>query len=108
MVSGMNKSKSQRGYAMALVLLLLLLISVFGARKLLMTKESVRKGHDQLRLTQGGRHNLQNALAAVAVGLDVGIPFADIARGLAASQGVGRRLESHGEHGGVLVNPYDD
>lgn len=57
----------------------------------------------ELRLTQGGRHNLQNALAAVAVGLDVGIPFADIARGLAASQGVGRRLESHGEHGGVLV-----
>ena len=56
-----------------------------------------------LELQLAGRHNLRNALAAVAVGLDVGLPFADIAGGLASSQGVGRRLESHGEHGGVLV-----
>ena len=56
-----------------------------------------------LELSLGGRHNLQNALAAVAVGLDVGLSFADIARGLQASAGVGRRLESHGQHGEVLV-----
>ena len=31
-----------------------------------------------------GRHNLQNALAAVAVGLELGVPFAQIAAGLAA------------------------
>jgi len=65
----------------------------------------VRDGKDlgPVTLSMPGRHNLLNALAAVAVGLDVGIPFAKIAEGLAACQGVGRRCESHGEHDGVLV-----
>jgi UDP-N-acetylmuramate--alanine ligase len=56
-----------------------------------------------LRLPMGGRHNLQNALAAVAVALELGVPFEAIAKGLGDCQGVGRRLENHGEHGGVLV-----
>ncbi len=56
-----------------------------------------------LRLKLRGRHNLQNALAAVAVGLELEIPFARIAAGLEASRGVGRRCEEYGEHGGVLV-----
>ena len=56
-----------------------------------------------LRLKLRGRHNLQNALAAVAVGLELDIPFARIAAGLEGSQGVGRRCEEYGEHGGVLV-----
>ncbi|MBK8166491.1 MAG: UDP-N-acetylmuramate--L-alanine ligase [bacterium] len=56
-----------------------------------------------LRLRLRGRHNLQNALAAVAVGLELDIPFARIAAGLEGSHGVGRRCEEYGEHGGVLV-----
>ncbi len=56
-----------------------------------------------LRLKLRGRHNLQNALAAVAVGLELEIPFARIAQGLEGSTGVGRRCEEYGEHGGVLV-----
>ena len=56
-----------------------------------------------IRLQLRGRHNLQNALAAVAVGLELGVPFEQITRGLAESRGVGRRCEEHGEHGGVLV-----
>jgi UDP-N-acetylmuramate--alanine ligase len=56
-----------------------------------------------IRLKLRGRHNLQNALAAVAVGLELGVPFPQIAAGLAASLGVGRRCEEYGEHGGVLV-----
>ncbi|MBM4130604.1 UDP-N-acetylmuramate--L-alanine ligase, partial [bacterium] len=56
-----------------------------------------------LRLRLRGRHNLQNALAAVAVGLELEIPFARIAAGLEDSRGVGRRCEEYGEHGGVLV-----
>ena len=56
-----------------------------------------------VRLRLRGRHNLQNALAAVAVGLELGVPFDRIAAGLEASLGVGRRCEEHGEHGGVLV-----
>ncbi len=56
-----------------------------------------------IRLQLLGRHNLQNALAAVAVGLELEVPFDEIAAGLAASRGVGRRCEELGEHGGVLV-----
>lgn len=56
-----------------------------------------------IRLLMRGEHNLLNALAAVAVGLELGLEFKDIAAGLADSQGVGRRLESHGEPDGVLV-----
>jgi len=57
----------------------------------------------EIRIALRGVHNLRNALAAVAVGLELGVDFADIAAGLGASQGVGRRLEEHGEHDGVLV-----
>jgi len=56
-----------------------------------------------IRMMLRGQHNLQNALAAIAVGLELGVPFEQIAAGLAATQGVGRRCEEHGEHGGVLV-----
>jgi len=63
-------------------------------------------GDDELgpvRMMLRGRHNLQNALAAVAVGLELGVPFAEIAGGLDATEGVGRRCEELGSHGGVLV-----
>jgi len=57
----------------------------------------------RLQLQLAGRHNLANALAAVTVGMELGIPFGQIARALAGFAGVGRRYEDHGEHGGVLV-----
>ena len=50
-----------------------------------------------------GRHNLLNALAAVAVGTDLGLPFQRIADALGQFQGAERRFQSHGEAGGVLV-----
>jgi len=50
-----------------------------------------------------GRHNLQNALAAVAVGLELDVPFSRIAAALDAFRGAERRFQSHGEAGGVLV-----
>lgn len=50
-----------------------------------------------------GRHNLQNALAAVAVGLDLGVPFDRIASALAEFRGAERRFEDHGEARGVRV-----
>lgn len=56
-----------------------------------------------IRMMLRGEHNLQNALAAIAVGLELGVSFEQIVAGLAATQGVGRRCEEHGEHGGVLV-----
>jgi UDP-N-acetylmuramate--alanine ligase len=50
-----------------------------------------------------GRHNLRNALAAVAVGVDLGLEPSVVAAGLREFGGVGRRCEDHGEHGGVRV-----
>ena len=57
----------------------------------------------RLRLPQAGRHNLRNALAAVAVARELGVEFERAAAALASFGGVGRRCESRGEHGGVLV-----
>jgi len=56
-----------------------------------------------LELVVPGRHNLQNALAAVAVADRLGIPFSDVASALADFHGAERRFERHGEAGGVLV-----
>ncbi|HEU5320960.1 MAG TPA: UDP-N-acetylmuramate--L-alanine ligase, partial [Methylomirabilota bacterium] len=50
-----------------------------------------------------GRHNVLNALAAIAVGLDLEIPFATIAKGLAAFAGVQRRFQVRGSAAGVTV-----
>src|SRR5262249_14182552 len=57
----------------------------------------------RLELHVPGRHNLQNALAAVAVGTELGLPFDRIAGGLADFHGAERRFEVRGEPGGVLV-----
>jgi len=56
-----------------------------------------------LRLAVPGTHNVQNALAAVAVGLDLGVPFEGIRAGLEAFTGVDRRFQVRGEAQGVLV-----
>jgi UDP-N-acetylmuramate--alanine ligase len=56
-----------------------------------------------LTLQVPGRHNLQNALGAVAVGLELALPFDAIARGLEAFRGVERRFDVRGEPNGILV-----
>ncbi len=50
-----------------------------------------------------GLHNVQNALAAIAVGLELDIPFEKIASGLARFTGVQRRFQPIGEAAGVMV-----
>ena len=55
------------------------------------------------RLQLPGRHNVANALAAIAVGRELSIPFETIARALEAFTGVVRRFEMKGEREGVLV-----
>ena len=56
-----------------------------------------------LELTVPGRHNLQNALAAVAVGERVGLDFSRVAEALAGFHGAERRFERHGEVNGILI-----
>ncbi len=50
-----------------------------------------------------GVHNLQNALAAVAVGLELGVPFVKIASALAEFKGAERRYQVRGAARGVTV-----
>jgi UDP-N-acetylmuramate--alanine ligase len=57
----------------------------------------------EVRLRLPGRHNVANALAAVAVGRELLVPFETIARALASFTGVVRRFERKGERAGVLV-----
>ena len=58
-------------------------------------------------LRMPGKHNVANALAAVAVGLELDIPFASISEGIAEFTGISRRLEVRGEVEGVLfVDDY--
>ena len=46
----------------------------------------------EIRLAMRGRHNLRNALAAVAVGLELGVPFPRIAAGVARPSAHGQAM----------------
>ena len=59
----------------------------------------VREGAADLdvQLNLPGRHNVQNALAAIAVAGELGVADAAIAKALAEFHGVGRRFQRYGE-----------
>jgi UDP-N-acetylmuramate--alanine ligase len=57
----------------------------------------------QLQLAIPGRHNVLNALAAVAMSRELGIAWSDISRALVGFYGAERRFQQHGEAGGVIV-----
>jgi UDP-N-acetylmuramate--alanine ligase len=46
----------------------------------------------RVKLGMPGRHNVENALAAIAVGLELGVPFADLQTALDGFTGVDRRF----------------
>jgi len=50
-----------------------------------------------------GIHNVYNAMASIAVGIEIGIPFDIIKHALEALQGVQRRLEIKGETKGITI-----
>jgi UDP-N-acetylmuramate--alanine ligase len=60
----------------------------------------------EVHLPVPGKHNIYNSLAAIAVGLELEIPFGTIAKALAGYSGTQRRFQKKGEERGVLV--YDD
>ena len=62
-----------------------------------------RKILENVTLSQPGRHNILNALAAIGVALQAGISPEHCAEGLAGFSGVGRRFEFKGEKMGVTV-----
>jgi len=68
----------------------------------------VTRGEDQrvipnIRLPMYGQHNMLNSLAAMAVGLEMGIDDDVLVRGLAEFAGVKRRFTRTGEANGVTV-----
>ena len=68
----------------------------------------VRHGQDlgQISLQVPGKHNVQNSLGAIAVALELGVPFDRIRTGIERFAGVYRRWEKKGEANGIAV--YDD
>ncbi|MBI3902329.1 MAG: UDP-N-acetylmuramate--L-alanine ligase [Nitrosomonadales bacterium] len=59
-------------------------------------------------LNLAGLHNVQNALAAIAVGLEVGVAEDAIVAALAEFEGVGRRMQRYGEipvSGSATISP---
>ena len=85
-------------------------ISHDGAR---MRFRAERRGARALdvMLNLPGRHNVLNALAAIAVADEVGVPEAGLLKALAEFHGVGRRFQNHGElalEGGGRFTLIDD
>jgi UDP-N-acetylmuramate--alanine ligase len=73
-----------------------------------MSVTAIVKGRDRaalgtLTLAVPGRHNLLNALAAVAVGMELGLSFDRVAAGLKDFRGAERRFDVRGEPNGILV-----
>ncbi|MCK5099140.1 MAG: UDP-N-acetylmuramate--L-alanine ligase, partial [Desulfobacteraceae bacterium] len=57
----------------------------------------------EIKLNLAGRHNISNALASIATGLELDIDFKIIKKALEKIEGVKRRLEIKGEKNGILV-----
>jgi UDP-N-acetylmuramate--alanine ligase len=67
---------------------------------------SVWRGTDvigEMILRVPGVHNVYNALAAIAVGFELEVPFEKIAEGLYSFTGAGRRFQAKGEVNNILV-----
>lgn len=65
----------------------------------------VKEGEElgDINLQAPGEHNVKNALAAVAVGLELDIDFDDIKSGLERFEGVFRRFQKKTEQDGIMV-----
>ena len=58
---------------------------------------------ETIRLPMMGRHNVQNALAAIAIAVEMEVPDETIRKALAGFSGVKRRFTRTGEANGVVV-----
>ena len=69
------------------------------------TFEAARDGKKlgTVKLSVPGRFNIQNALAAISVGLELKVPFKALAAGLARFHGAQRRFEIKGTYKGATV-----
>ncbi len=66
-------------------------------------RDGSRRTIEAIRLPMPGRHNVQNALAAIAVAIELGIADDRIVDGFERFEGVKRRFTRVGEVGGAIV-----
>jgi UDP-N-acetylmuramate--alanine ligase len=66
-------------------------------------RDGTTRSIEDIVLPMAGRHNVQNALAAIAVAIELGLDDATIQKGFAAFGGVKRRFTEVGETGGVTI-----
>ena len=79
-------------------------LEAFGSRcTVTHLSDDTRMELGELRLAVPGRHNMLNALGAVAIGLELQVPFKRIAEALAEFTGAERRFQIRGEQRGVMV-----
>lgn len=57
----------------------------------------------EIKLNTPGRHNAQNALASIAVGMELGLSFEKIKEGLMKFSGIERRLQIKSKKKGILI-----
>ena len=69
----------------------------------ILEREGERRTVEGVFVPIPGRHNVQNALAAIAVALELGIADEDITRGFERFEGVKRRFTKVGEADGAIV-----
>ncbi len=67
------------------------------------SRDGSTRSIEGIELPMPGRHNVQNALAAIGVALELGIPDATIQQGFAKFGGVKRRFTKVGEVNGVTI-----
>ena len=72
-------------------------IRFVGTRSFFTVDRAGESGWLQIELNMPGRHNILNALAAIAVADEVGVSADAIIRGLQQFGGVGRRFEQRGQ-----------
>ncbi len=70
---------------------------------LIRSRDGSVRSIEHIVLPMAGRHNVQNALAAIAVAIELGIDDTTIAKGFAGFGGVKRRFTKVGETGGVTI-----
>jgi UDP-N-acetylmuramate--alanine ligase len=66
-------------------------------------RDGAKRAISDIFLPMPGKHNVSNALAAIAVGLELGMEDATIAKGFVKFGGVKRRFSKVGEVGGATV-----
>jgi UDP-N-acetylmuramate--alanine ligase len=76
---------------------------VFEGLKSTFAVEHLGTSLGKITLSLPGIHNVYNALASIAVGLELDIPFDVIKSALQTAEGVQRRLEIKGEKKGITV-----